>query len=216
MFARISREKNGKVFGTAEAQAGVNYPPMHPYCRSTTKAVIDYSKADKEGDRKNNSNPDNKPKSNFEPIRGINGNAPKLDNIKTKDVSSNLDNFTEKEYNIGVESIPTEKLKEMLKNIEVHTPEEHFSNPLKYKPYSVIDNYHKEKDLTRCFYDSKGRLVMRIDNSDHGFPKYHKKGHKHILRYDIDDKLIKTKKQNKTSGENLSKQDLIVNKDILQ
>ena len=75
---------NGKKFKVKEAQAGVNYPPMHPYCRSTTKAVIDYSKVDKEGDRKNNSNPDNKPKSNFEPIRGINGNAPKLDKKSKK------------------------------------------------------------------------------------------------------------------------------------
>lgn len=32
---------DGKVFPVDKAQAGVNMPPMHPYCRSTTIAVFD-------------------------------------------------------------------------------------------------------------------------------------------------------------------------------
>ena len=32
----ICRELDGKVFKLSEAQTGVNLPPMHPYCRSTT------------------------------------------------------------------------------------------------------------------------------------------------------------------------------------
>ena len=38
----ICRELNGQKFKMKEAKVGVNYPPMHPYCRSTTVPVIDY------------------------------------------------------------------------------------------------------------------------------------------------------------------------------
>lgn len=37
----ICRELNGKRFKLSEAKVGVNMPPMHPWCRSTTLAVID-------------------------------------------------------------------------------------------------------------------------------------------------------------------------------
>lgn len=38
----ICRELNGQKFKMKDAKVGVNYPPMHPYCRSTTVPVIDY------------------------------------------------------------------------------------------------------------------------------------------------------------------------------
>ena len=38
----ICRELNGQKFKMKDAKAGVNYPPMHPHCRSTTVPVIDY------------------------------------------------------------------------------------------------------------------------------------------------------------------------------
>lgn len=34
--SEICRELDGKVFKLSEAQTGINLPPMHPYCRSTT------------------------------------------------------------------------------------------------------------------------------------------------------------------------------------
>lgn len=37
----ICQELDGQVFDVNEAQVGVNYPPMHPNCRSTTVAVFD-------------------------------------------------------------------------------------------------------------------------------------------------------------------------------
>lgn len=37
----ICGEMDGKEFPRDEAQRGVNYPPMHPNCRCTTKAVLD-------------------------------------------------------------------------------------------------------------------------------------------------------------------------------
>lgn len=34
------RERDLKEYNVSEAKAGVNLPPMHPYCRSTTRALI--------------------------------------------------------------------------------------------------------------------------------------------------------------------------------
>lgn len=39
--SKLCRSLDGKCFPVDEAQAGKNYPPMHPRCRSTTIAVID-------------------------------------------------------------------------------------------------------------------------------------------------------------------------------
>lgn len=36
----ICRELDGKIFKITDAKVGVNYPPMHPYCRSTTAIYI--------------------------------------------------------------------------------------------------------------------------------------------------------------------------------
>ncbi len=46
----ICEELNGKRFRIDEAEVGVNYPPMHPNCRSTTQLVLDenYKKEEKE------------------------------------------------------------------------------------------------------------------------------------------------------------------------
>lgn len=46
----ICRELNGKKFKMKDAKVGVNYPPMHPYCRSTTVPVIDYGNFGKKKD----------------------------------------------------------------------------------------------------------------------------------------------------------------------
>lgn len=39
--SKICRDLDGKIFPLDEQQVGVNCPPMHPWCRSTTIAVID-------------------------------------------------------------------------------------------------------------------------------------------------------------------------------
>lgn len=38
--SKICRSLDNKVFEVAKAEAGKNYPPMHPFCRSTTIAYI--------------------------------------------------------------------------------------------------------------------------------------------------------------------------------
>lgn len=39
--SEICRSLDGKVFLLSERQVGKNYPPMHPWCRSTTISIID-------------------------------------------------------------------------------------------------------------------------------------------------------------------------------
>ena len=38
--SKICRELDGKIFSLSEAQAGKNYPPMHPFCRSSSIPII--------------------------------------------------------------------------------------------------------------------------------------------------------------------------------
>lgn len=38
--SEVCRNLDGQLFKLSERKVGVNYPPMHPYCRSTTIAVI--------------------------------------------------------------------------------------------------------------------------------------------------------------------------------
>lgn len=48
--SRICQEHDNKVYDTDKAVSGVNYPPLHPWCRSTTIAHdddIDYSKLER-------------------------------------------------------------------------------------------------------------------------------------------------------------------------
>ena len=40
--SEICKKLNSEKFKLKDARAGVNYPPMHPHCRSTTVPVIDY------------------------------------------------------------------------------------------------------------------------------------------------------------------------------
>ncbi len=39
--SKICRNMDMKIFALKERKAGINYPPMHPWCRSTTVAVIE-------------------------------------------------------------------------------------------------------------------------------------------------------------------------------
>ena len=47
---------DGRVFNVDEAKQGVNMPPLHPYCRSTTIGVYDYNIYTKKRRAKNNEN----------------------------------------------------------------------------------------------------------------------------------------------------------------
>lgn len=70
--------------------------------------------------------------------------------------------------------------------LKVHRTVNH-SLPDNAKPFEIIDVITKKGGTSRTFYDGEGKRVLRIDNSDHGQPKYHPMGaHKHIIEYDAD------------------------------
>ena len=47
--SQICSELHGEVFEIKKIAVGLNYPPMHPRCRSTTKPIIDYESLIKQG-----------------------------------------------------------------------------------------------------------------------------------------------------------------------
>lgn len=54
----ICKELHRQRFKTKDAKVGVNYPPMHPHCRSTTTPVIDYESIGKNNTVKDSENND--------------------------------------------------------------------------------------------------------------------------------------------------------------
>ena len=78
-------------------------------------------------------------------------------------------------------------------------------------PFEVIDVITKKGGISRTFHDAEGKRVLRIDNSDHGQPKYHPMGaHKHIIEYDSDGIYL-----NDGKPINLTVKDKFENGDIL-
>ena len=47
--SQICSELHGEMFEIKNVAVGLNYPPMHPRCRSTTKPIIDYESLIKQG-----------------------------------------------------------------------------------------------------------------------------------------------------------------------
>ncbi len=59
------------------------------------------------------------------------------------------------------------------------------SLPSDPQPLEVIDVITIKGSINRTIYDENGQRAIRIDTSDHGFPKHHPMGaHKHIISYD--------------------------------
>lgn len=73
----------------------------------------------------------------------------------------------------------------------------------------VIDVISTKNTVSRTIYDEDGKRAVRIDTTDHGFPKHHPMGaHKHIMVYDENGKyqddgvpMILTKKDRKENAD---------------
>jgi len=87
-----------------------------------------------------------------------------------------------------------------------YTEGKRYSHPIKAAPYAVID-YTNVKDITmRTIYDAEGMQIERIHPTDHGFVKNHPAGgHKHILQYDEEGKLVPRPKATPLSIEDWKK-----------
>ena len=66
--SQICSELNGEIFEIKKIAVGLNYPPMHPRCRSTTIPIIDYESLVKQGREEigEKDNNDNEPLTNDE------------------------------------------------------------------------------------------------------------------------------------------------------
>nr|DAJ34866.1 MAG TPA: minor capsid protein [Caudoviricetes sp.] len=81
--SQICSELHGNIFEIKNIAVGLNYPPMHPRCRSTTIPIIDYDKLIKEGKEeleKNNYTLDD-------------SNDETLTNNENKSITKEKDNF---------------------------------------------------------------------------------------------------------------------------
>lgn len=66
--SQICSELHGEVFEIKKVAVGLNYPPMHPRCRSTTIPIIDYESLVKQGREENGNNNIVKSEDNFDDI----------------------------------------------------------------------------------------------------------------------------------------------------
>ena len=67
--SQICSELHGNIFEIKNIAVGLNYPPMHPRCRSTTIPIIDYDKLIKEGKEELEKNNYNLDENNWEGIK---------------------------------------------------------------------------------------------------------------------------------------------------
>ena len=109
--SEICKELNGKVFEVQKAQAGENFPPMHPYCRSVTKAYFGSKSNETEGERFGKDNKENKGNTDNKGDRLIKGDT----ELK------GLDKSLKKGYNSyeGIKSGPKNSIKHTGARIKV-------------------------------------------------------------------------------------------------
>lgn len=200
--SEVCRNLDGEVFLLSERKVGVNYPPMHPYCRSTTIAVIsDETLADlKRRSRdpvthKPMTIPNNitykewydrfvkdKPEAVLEEKKIKNRSADrtqwkKYRKILGDDVPDTLDKFQDMKYNEGERWL---ELKEAFRDVnwqkkalENRMSGEGHKTPSNSKPNSVYDLKQDNTVVRRRFYGKTGKPRLDIDLTDHGNPKQH-------------------------------------------
>ena len=129
--SEVCRELDGKRFPVSDRQVGENYPPMHPWCRSTTIAIVDeeYLKDMKRTYR--------------DPETGRNEKVPLTMNY----------NEWYKRFVDGTESTDR-KGPIPLSRIHVNKEDQLYKNLQKLKPYKDYEDFaiHSAKDLKTVEY----------------------------------------------------------------
>lgn len=98
---KICNELDGKKFKVKDRQAGTNYPPMHPFCRSTTIAVIDVDVEDINiGDKAR----ELAEEIGYEPLSDS-----EVVNVLREDSKEWIDNLNESEKSLYQSTLTTEK-----------------------------------------------------------------------------------------------------------
>lgn len=200
--SELCRELDGKVFLVKDRVIGKNCPPMHPWCRSTTIAVIEeewlkdmqrVAVNPETGERIKVPLTMNyeqwykkyvtgNPKTEIEKKKIKNRSSDrtqheKYKKILGKDLPDILDDFQDMKYN---EIEKWAEIKEAYKDVnwqrkalEKHSSGEVHSVPGKAEPNSVFDKYENGKLIQRRYYGKTGKPRLDIDMTDHHNPKEH-------------------------------------------
>lgn len=200
--SKICRELDGKKFKVSERKVGVNCNPMHPWCRSTTVAVVD----EKYTAQKMRSARDpetgevikvpqsmdykewydkfvkGKPEAKLADKKQKNHSGDKKQYKKYREVLGNhipekLDDFQNVKY---TDIDKWNELQEAYRDInwqrkalENQVSGELHSAPTHSAPNSVYDNYKDGKLIQRRYYGKTGKPRLDIDMTNHGNPKNH-------------------------------------------
>lgn len=200
--SELCRSLDGKVFPVSEQQPGKNCPPMHPWCRSTTIAVI--TDEDLQHMERRARDPmtgktimvpatmtypewykeyvEGKTEAEAEQKKIKNYAADKKQHeqyrqILGDEIPESFAKFQEMKYN---EPERWNEMKEAYRDVnwqrkalDNHFFGEKHSSPFEGQPNSVYDNYREGKLLQRRFYGNTGKPRLDIDMTDHGNPKDH-------------------------------------------
>lgn len=148
-----------KVYEVADAQAGVNLPPMHPNCQCW---IVEY------GDEGYVSVSDLSPAPPSRPM----ANPLRFATLETKAIFPR-----EGKTDPKLDAKMTEEIVvHDLRKLPVNTKEG-------AKPNQCIVAYKQGKLYERRYFDENGRAIKDIDYTDHGNPKYHKVPHVHDWVY---------------------------------
>ena len=203
---------DGKTFPREKAQVGLNYPPLHPNCRSTTIPVVDdlgfeESRIAKDADGKYYEVPASmkyeqwyekyvktNPRFLAEEKKIKNRYADEKQFVKYQEALGNhaprtLEEFQEMKYN-DVEKwnvlASHYRYKNMLDRRKIVDAKEKRSLPIVGEANSIADLVDNGIVKQRRQYDYIGKAKQDIDTSDHGQPKNHPTGaHKHEFDYNL-------------------------------
>lgn len=166
----ICQDLDGKVFKVKDAVTGVNYPPMHPHCRSTTVPVIKWDEEDDGvGERIAR-----------DPIAGRNNYIDDIDYPEWKDEQYDKygkDEITSEEKRIRNRASDKRQHKKYLKELGDIVPQ----NFTKFQDLK----YNNKDEWDRLSYNYKLETVYNLDRLKHTENFASKNIIKHILEGEV-------------------------------
>lgn len=240
--SEICRTLDGKVFLVSEQTPGTNCPPMHPWCRSTTIAIIDGEELSQLKRRARDPKTGRtytvpgdmtyeqwykqyvkdrpEAEANEKMIKNRFSDKKQYESYKKvlgKEAPNSLDSFQEMKYN---QSEKWDDLKETYRDVnwqtkalQNHTTGDSRKVPFENPPNSVYDKMENGKVVQRRYYGKTGKPRLDIDLTDHGNPKEHTVvPHYHNWNEISDGKMKRDTDHNKP----LKRGHKIANRDILK
>lgn len=147
----ICRELNGNRFKVSEAEVGINYPPMHPNCRSTTQLVLDedYKPMPKP-------QPTKSPQKFIDGVINNNLNPPQNEVIVGK-IKPNISKFLKEQ---GIE-LNKKNIDLTYKKVQ-HALRDN-KNPLQKLSPEQLKRINKIIDKNNVYFDTKKQNIVYVD-----------------------------------------------------